>query len=88
MVKHIETIRRLLPTNCFSGLSHFVGLALKGFSYIFQKQRLRKMWYRGFKDCEDNFTRKISIKITLFDNKESILLEDHFGSEELTAINF
>ena len=30
MVKHNETIRRLLPTNCLSVLDHFVGLALKG----------------------------------------------------------
>ena len=64
MVKHIETIRRLLPTNYFSGFSHFVGLALKGFSYIFQKQRLRKMWYRSFKDCEDNFTRALQHKLS------------------------
>ena len=30
MVKHIQTIRRLLPTNCLSVFDHFVGLALKG----------------------------------------------------------
>ena len=30
MVKHTETIRRLLPTNCLSVFDHFVGLALKG----------------------------------------------------------
>ena len=29
MVKHTQTIRRLLPTNCLSVLDHFVGLALK-----------------------------------------------------------
>ena len=29
MVKHTQTIRRLLPTNCFSVFDHFVGLALK-----------------------------------------------------------
>ena len=30
MVKHIQTIHRLLPTNCLSVFDHFVGLALKG----------------------------------------------------------
>ena len=30
MVKHTETIRRLLPTDFLSVFDHFVGLALKG----------------------------------------------------------
>ena len=30
MVKHTETIRRLLLTNFLSVFDHFVGLALKG----------------------------------------------------------
>ena len=30
MVKHTQTIRWLLPTNCLSGFDHFLGLALKG----------------------------------------------------------
>ena len=30
MVKHTQTIRRLLPTNCLSVFDYFVGLALKG----------------------------------------------------------
>ena len=29
MVKHTQTIRRLLATNCLSVFDHFVGLALK-----------------------------------------------------------
>ena len=29
MVKHTQTIRRLLPANCLSVFDHFVGLALK-----------------------------------------------------------
>ena len=29
MVKHTQTIRRLLPLNCLSVFEHFVGLALK-----------------------------------------------------------
>ena len=30
MVKHIQTIRLLLLTNCLIAFPHFVGLALKG----------------------------------------------------------
>ena len=30
MIKHTQTIRQLLPTNCLSVFDHFVGLALKG----------------------------------------------------------
>ena len=30
MVKHTQTIRRLLPTKCLSVLDHFVELAFKG----------------------------------------------------------
>ena len=29
MVKHTQTIRPLLPTNCLSVFDHFVGLTLK-----------------------------------------------------------
>ena len=34
MVKHPQTIFRLLPTNCVSVFDHFVGLALKGLKKI------------------------------------------------------
>ena len=37
MVKHTETIHRLLPTNCFSVFDHFVGLALRGLKILFLK---------------------------------------------------
>ena len=30
MVKHTQTIRRLLPMNCLSVFDHFVGLVRKG----------------------------------------------------------
>ena len=30
MVKHTQTIRRRLSTNCLNVFDHFVGLALKG----------------------------------------------------------
>ena len=34
MVKNTQTIRRLLPTNCLIVFDHFVGLALKGLSFV------------------------------------------------------
>ena len=34
MVKHTQTICRLLPTNCLSVFDHFVGLALKGLNSL------------------------------------------------------
>ena len=37
MVKHTQTIRWLLPTNCLILFDHFVGLALKGLSNVFLK---------------------------------------------------
>ena len=34
MVRHTQTIRRLLPTNCSSVFDHFVGVALKGLKKV------------------------------------------------------
>ena len=39
MVKHTQTIRRVLPTNVLSLFDHFVGLALKGL------QSKRLVWF-------------------------------------------
>ena len=36
MVKHNQTIRRLLPTNCLSAFDHFEGLASKGLGLQFK----------------------------------------------------
>ena len=33
MVKHNQTIRWLLPTNCFSVFDHVAGLGLKGLNF-------------------------------------------------------
>ena len=35
MVRHTQTIRRLLTTNCLSMFDDFVGLALKGLKHFF-----------------------------------------------------
>ena len=37
MVKHTQTIRRLLPTNCLSVFDHLVELAVKGLRTIYKK---------------------------------------------------
>ena len=44
MVKHTQSIRRLLPTTCLSVFDHFVGLALKG---------LRLQFFARFKQSEN-----------------------------------
>ena len=36
MVKHTHTIRRQKPTNCLSVFDDFVGLALKGLSFMIE----------------------------------------------------
>ena len=36
MVKHTQTIRRLLPTNCLSVFNHFVELTLKRLKFVFR----------------------------------------------------
>ena len=38
MVKHTQTICRLLPMNCVSVFEHFVGLAVKGLSTFHLKK--------------------------------------------------
>ena len=41
MVKHTQTIRWLLPTNCLGLFDHFVGLVLKGLKT--EKYRTKKL---------------------------------------------
>ena len=41
MVKHTQTVRRLLPTNCLHVFGHFVGLALTGLE-LFRQIRPKK----------------------------------------------
>ena len=38
IVKHTQTIRRLLPTNCLSVFDHFVGFALTGLKAVNPKK--------------------------------------------------
>ena len=46
MIKHTQTIRRLLSKNCLSVFHHFVGLALKGLTkllHLIQKPTSEKV---------------------------------------------
>ena len=77
MVKHTQTIRRQLPTNCLSVLDHFVGLALKVLS-----------WQNSvmYSERAQNFKMKFCVKIvnsfrmvTIF--AKSFFLDLWLGSE-------
>ena len=49
MVRHTETIRRLLPTNRMSVFDHFLGLALNG---LILKGKHGKEWVnKAFTHC-------------------------------------
>ena len=49
MVKHTQTIRRFLPTNCLSVFDHYVGLALKGLNSLINMTSISmlKKWNYG-----------------------------------------
>ena len=38
MVKHAQTIRRQMSTNCLSMFDHFVWLVLEGLTYLIQSE--------------------------------------------------
>ena len=42
MVRHAQTIRWLLPTDCLSVFDHFVGLAFKGLNVVFVYNGLKQ----------------------------------------------
>ena len=50
MVKHTQTIRRLLPTNCLSVSDHLVQLALKGLRYPLSRDNFRGLKMLGKED--------------------------------------
>ena len=47
MVEHIQTIRRLLPTNCFSVSDYFERLALKGLKTAKANAKISQMLQPG-----------------------------------------
>ena len=57
MVKHTQTIRRLLATNCLSVFGHFLGLALK---------RLKLGKSQNWVETEPS--AKLSLQKKIFDN--------------------
>ena len=64
MVKHTQTIRRLLPMNCLSVFDYFVGLALKGL------KTLQKLIRKNL--CIGIFFIKVAKPACNFVNKETL----------------
>ena len=58
MVKHGQTIRRLLPTNCLGVFDHFVGLVLKGLSFQWI-QNTQFLYCKDFKQWKIQNCRKV-----------------------------
>ena len=51
MVKHTQTIRRLLPTICLIVFDHFMGLALKGLKIFLLLLLFNRVGNQGKKYC-------------------------------------
>ena len=58
MVKHTQTIRRLLPTYCLSVFDHFAGLALKGLNKKAFTKKGKKRQKKLKKILINKFTNK------------------------------
>ena len=90
MVKHTQTIRRLLPTNCLSVFDHFVKLALKvTSSYKYQSvcnihQRYIIPWFHENK----MIVNPDKFQATVLDKRKSNNTEVKFiiGSEQIQAV--
>ena len=69
MVKHTQTILRLLPRNFLSVFDHFVGLALKGLTLVsnveLMKHALRGVQQKAVLDFFSKFNGKICVGICL-----------------------
>ena len=63
MVRHTQTIRRLLSTNCLSVFEHFVRLALKGLKIQFPKV----VSYRNYKNLSnDVFLKSLNSELSKY----------------------
>ena len=86
MVKHTQTIRRPLPTNCLSVFDHSVGLALKELSYSIKNFSLTSIssqfFYSELRNYLDNFIFLIVTLIPFIITKPATLvmffLQFHF----------
>ena len=78
MVKHTQTIRRLLPTNCLSVFNYFVGLALKGLNKNKKRCEFRSLWiiFRWYMTIEIS-AKKFKASFPFFQ------LMHHFQSHQL-----
>ena len=88
-VKHTQTIRRLLPTNCLSVFNHFVGLALKGLRNISLKRNVCKKinkFTRNIHFAKNGITLSFQLefsKIDLIEKQRK--LEKHLPSPTLPS---
>ena len=92
MVKHTQTICRVLPTNCLSVFEHFVALALKELmllrgvfriqSIIYDSQRLLTIFVKNFRRrCWTGF---LNMPLILIVNSEpSFCLFDNLFTETI-----
>ena len=76
MVKHTQTIRQLLPTNCLSMFDHFAGLALKGLNnfhrniqFTYETEYNFKLAFSDVMRCKDgeNIVITVCQKVTNLD---------------------
>ena len=77
MVKHTQTIRRLLPTNCLNVFDHVVGLALKG---------IIRFYFREFRKYNNDVD--IGIKSGRGLNPPNVSLKEILKTEEGFMISF
>ena len=64
MVKHTQTICRLLPTNCLSVFDHFVGLALNELNCVLEI--LKMTWCVAVGCCNNSFKKNIIKGISFY----------------------
>ena len=85
MVKHAQTIRRLLPTNCLSVFDHFVGLALKGL-------RIQNNYWRLSGDFFNSIPKRryywVWKRHSCSGKKKSMLNEDNQTTIKLSSLTW
>ena len=65
MVKHTQTIRRLLLMNYLNVSDHFVGLALKGLNLLHKEIRYKKSHIRTLKREFENLCNALQLEMKI-----------------------
>ena len=82
MVKHTQTIRRLLPTNSLSVFDHFVGLALK----VAHVVNIKLFFYGLILLWFDNINKVMQNPIQKFRQSSIVFEKSGFLSEKLKTL--